>query len=394
MFAGCRRYRRHTAPHPVTQRRDKTLFTPGPLTTSATVKAAMLRDLGSRDSEFIGIVKDIRTRLLACAGVQMDAGYEVVLLQGSGTYGVEAVITTAVPRQGKLLVMVNGAYGARIVKMAQVHGIDHRAETLAEDRAFSANDVVRWLAADKLITHVAVVHSETTTGLMNPIEEIGAATAQQGRSLIVDAMSSFGGVEIDLEAVHADWLVSSSNKCIEGVPGFAFVIAKNSALVAAEGQARTLSLDVVAQWRGLEQSGQFRFTPPTHAILAFHQALLELEQEGGVKGRAARYLDNNRVLREGMQRLGFHVYLPASVQGHIITSFHYPDDRAFRFDDFYARLSQRGHVIYPGKLTQAACFRVGNIGRIGRPEIEALLAAAKAVLADMGVKLAPVGVDR
>jgi 2-aminoethylphosphonate-pyruvate transaminase len=378
----------------VTQRRDKTLFTPGPLTTSSTVKAAMQRDLGSRDSEFIGLVKDIRTRLLACAGVDKAAGYEAVLLPGSGTYGVESVITTAVPRDGKLLVMVNGAYGARIVKMAQVHGINHRADTLAEDRAFSANDVVRWLATDKAITHVAVVHSETTTGLMNPIEEIGAAVAQHGSSLIVDAMSSFGGVEIDLEAVDADWWISSSNKCIEGVPGFSFVIAKNSALVAAEGQARTLALDVVAQWRGLEQSGQFRFTPPTHSILAFHQALLELEQEGGVKGRAARYIDNNRMLREGMQRLGFRPYLAKSVQGHIITSFHYPDDRAFRFDDFYARLSQRGHVIYPGKLTQAACFRVGNIGHIGRPEIDALLAAAKAVLADMGVKLAPAGVDR
>ncbi|HEX6810139.1 MAG TPA: 2-aminoethylphosphonate--pyruvate transaminase [Planctomycetota bacterium] len=379
----------------MTQRRDKTLFTPGPLTTSPTVKSAMLRDLGSRDTEFISIVRDIRTRLLACAGVVQGAGYEAVLMPGSGTYGVEAVVTTAVPRDGKLLVMVNGAYGARIVKMAQIHGIDHRADTLAEDRAFSAADVSRWLATDKAITHVAVVHCETTTGLMNPIAEIGAAVAQHERSLIVDAMSSFGGMPIDLDAVDADWMISSSNKCIEGVPGFSFVIAKNSALVAADGQARTLALDVVAQWRGLEASGQFRFTPPTHAILAFHQALLELEQEGGVNGRAARYLDNHRVLKEGMHRLGFRSYLPESVQGHIITSFHYPDDPGFRFDDFYARLSQRGHVIYPGKLSQAAVFRVGNIGRIGRPEIEALLAAAGAVLAEMGVKLTPnAGVNR
>ena len=367
--------------------RDKLLFTPGPLTTSATVKAAMQRDVGSRDAEFIALVRSIRERLLALAGVSREGGYETVLVQGSGTFGIEAVISTAIPRGGRLLALVNGAYGARIAAIARAHGIALRVHETAEDVAPAPAEIERVLAADPAITHVSVVQCETTTGLMNHAEAIAEVAGRAGKSVLVDAMSAFGAVPLDLRRCGADFVVSSSNKCIEGVPGFSFVICRRQALLAAEGQARTLSLDLVAQWRGLEKDGQFRFTPPTHALLAFDRALLELDQEGGVAARARRYRANHQQLVDGMQRLGFRLFLPAAVQGYVISSFRYPEQPAFRFEDFYARLSAKGFVIYPGKLTHAACFRIGNIGRIGAQEIDALLRAIAETLGELGVAL-------
>ena len=366
---------------------DKLLFTPGPLTTSATVKAAMQRDLGSRDAEFIALVRGIRERLLALAGVSQEDGYEAVLMQGSGTFGIEAVISTAVPRDGKLLALVNGAYGARIAAIARAHGIALHVFETAEDLAPAPEEVERLLATDPALTHVAVVQCETTTGLMNPAEAIAEVAHSAKKSVLVDAMSAFGAVPLDLRRCGADFVVSSSNKCIEGVPGFSFVICRRQALLAAEGKARTLSLDLVAQWRGLEKDGQFRFTPPTHALLAFDRALFELEHEGGVAGRSRRYRANHQLLVEGMRRLGFRLFLPEAVQGYVISSFRYPEHPGFRFEDFYARLAAKGFVIYPGKLTHAACFRIGNIGRIGAKEIEALLRAIAETLGDMGVAL-------
>lgn len=366
--------------------RDKILFTPGPLTTSSTVKRAMLRDLGSRDAEFIGLVREVRERLLALAGASQTVGFEALLLQGSGTYGVEAVVSSAVPADGKLLVLANGAYGARIAAIARAHRIPFLEHTRPEDEAIDPADVGDILSADAGITHVAVVHCETTTGLMNPLDGIAAAVRSAGRSLLVDAMSSFGAVPIDLTTLGADYLVTSSNKCIEGVPGFAVILARRSALIASKGRARTLVLDLAAQWRGLEQDGQFRFTPPTHAVLAFSRALDELEAEGGIAARGRRYLDNQQRLLAGMRALGFRSYLPAATQGPIITTFLYPDDPRFVFERFYRQLSELGFVIYPGKLTQAPCFRIGSIGRIGTADVDALLAAITKVLAELGMR--------
>jgi 2-aminoethylphosphonate-pyruvate transaminase len=363
---------------------DKVLFTPGPLTTSRTVKQAMLRDLGSRDLEFVATVRDIRRRLLQLGAASQQDGFEAVLIQGSGTFGVESVISSALPGRGRLLALVNGAYGERIARLARVHGVPVREERRAEDSAFTAAEVAALLAAEPALTHVAIVHCETTTGLMNPVEAVADVVRAAGRRLVVDSMSAFGAVPVDLRRLQADFLVSSSNKCIEGVPGFAFVLARRDALLAAEGNARTLSLDLCAQWRGLEADGQFRFTPPVQAILAFARALDELDQEGGVAARARRYRDNQRVLLDGMRALGFRSYLPAAVQGPIIATFRYPGDPRFQFAEFYARLSAQGFVIYPGKLTQQPCFRIGNIGRIGTAEIEALLAAIGATARAMG----------
>jgi 2-aminoethylphosphonate-pyruvate transaminase len=365
--------------------RDPLLFTPGPLTTSPTVKQAMLRDVGSRDATFIATVARIRERLLALAGVSQASGYEAVLMQGSGTFGIESVITGAVPRDGKLLVLANGAYGERIARIADVAGIENTVLRSHEEEPVDPAQTEGSLAHDSAITHVAVVHCDTTTGLLNPIENIGAIVKSHDRTYIVDAMSSFGAIPINVAETGIDFLVSSANKCIEGVPGFSLVIANRDALISCGGNARTVSLDLHAQWRGLENDGQFRFTPPTHAILAFEQALNELDNEGGVPDRAARYSANHRALLEGMQAMGFRPYLPPERQSYIITSFHYPTHPNFKFADFYNRLAQRGFVIYPGKLSRADCFRIGTIGRIFERDVHELLAAIPTVLDEMGV---------
>ncbi len=350
----------------------KLLFTPGPLTTSLRVKEAMLRDLGSRDREFLEIVRQIREQLLALGNVH-PPDYECVLMQGSGTFMIESVISSIVPR--KLLVLINGAYGRRIENIARMHKIPVDAIEVPENRKITPAD----FSLDETISHVAVVHCETTTGIINPIEEIGAVVATAGAGYIVDAMSSFGAIPIDVKAAHIDFLISSANKCIEGVPGFAFTLARRAPLDAAKGKARTLSLDLYAQWAGLERDGQFRYTPPTHALLAFHEALRELDQEGGVAARGARYRRNHDALCQGMKELGFEPYLAPEDQSPIITSFRYPKDGSFRFEDFYARLSELGYVIYPGKVSREECFRIGTIGRLDLKDIENLLAAIRTV---------------
>lgn len=361
---------------------DKPLFTPGPLTTSRSVKQAMLRDLGSRDSAFVNLVRDVRQRLLALAGVAAP-DYECVIMQGSGTYSVEAVISSAVSAQGKLLAISNGAYGQRIIQIAKVHKIDATILTYPEDAKPTAADVEAALAQDPALTHVALVHSETTTGMINPIDEIGAVVKRHKRRFIVDAMSSFGGMPLEPDKTGIDFLVSSANKCIEGVPGFGLILASRAALLECEGRARGLSLDVFGQWKALEANGQFRFTPPTHALLAFHQALDELVAEGGVIARAQRYSKNYQTLVAGMRSLGFKEYLQPQDQGHIIVSFRFPDHPRFEFEEFYSRLSDKGYVIYPGKVSNADCFRIGCIGRLFPADFAVLLAAIRAVKLEM-----------
>ncbi len=367
--------------------RDKLLFTPGPLTTSPLVRQAMLRDLGSRDHEFVQIVRDVRRELLEIAHVSQAAGYEAILIPGSGTYAVESVISSVVPPGSTLLVLVNGAYGERIVAMAGAHQIATRVLRCAENEVPQVQDIDEILRGDPDIHTVAMVHCETSTGILNPLEAIGRVVAGHGRSLVVDSMSAFGAVPMEVGQVPIDYLVSSANKCLEGVPGLAFVLARRDALLAADGWSRTLSLDLVAQWRGLEGNGQFRFTPPTHVILAFAQALRELADEGGVPSRAARYRENHAVLGQGMARLGFETHVSPPLQSHVITTFHLPSHPRFHFDRFYALLGDRGYVIYPGKLTDAPCFRIGTIGRIFPADVRGLLSAIAAVLEEMGVDL-------
>lgn len=361
---------------------DKLLFTPGPLSTSPGVKEAMLRDLGSRDGEFIAAVRDIRRRLLQTAGLA-GAGYEAVLMQGSGTFTIESVIGSVIPPGGRLLVAVNGAYGRRMVQIAERLRIDVVSLCFEEDQPVSEAAVAEAMHSRGPFTHIGVIHCETTTGMMNPVERIGEAAASLGAAYIVDAMSSFAGVPLDIAGARIDYLVSSANKCVQGVPGFGFVLARRERLLQTEGWARSLSLDLLAQWRGLEADGQFRFTPPTHVVLAFSQALDELEAEGGTAGRNARYRANHETLLTEMRALGFEPYLRPEDQSPIITSFRYPADGRFNFQRFYSELSDRGFVIYPGKLTGRDCFRIGTIGHLFSDDIRRLAAAIREVMAAM-----------
>ena len=365
---------------------DKLLFTPGPLTTSYTVKQAMTTDLGSRDHAFLSVIREVQTALLDVAGVS-PAEYVAIPMQGSGTFGVESVVSSVVDkRKGGLLVVANGAYGVRIASIAKAHGIPHHLYSIPDDSPPSIPDLRTLLSSPALrsYTHVAVVHSETTSGIINDIDAVGRLVHERGLSLIVDAMSSFGAVPVSFSEARIDYLVSSANKCIEGVPGFAFIIARRAALAAVDPSTpSSLALNLKAQLAGLEKDGQFRFTPPTHPLLAFHRALHELKAEGGVPARMARYRLNQKTLMAGMAPLGFQLYLRPELQGWIISGYRYPTDAGWRFEEFYAKLNGRGFVIYPGKVSSADCFRIGHIGRLFPQDTQALVEAIDEVCREM-----------
>ncbi|MFO7714521.1 2-aminoethylphosphonate--pyruvate transaminase [Desulfosarcina sp.] len=360
------------------------LLTPGPLSTTKTVKAAMLRDWCTWDADYNTIVQQIRQHLVRMATDQ--EGYTAVLMQGSGTFCMEATITTAVPHEGKLLVLANGAYGRRIAEIARRCGIAHAVHDSGELAPPDPDRLKAALKADRAITHVAVVHCETTTGMLNPVEAIGRIVKAHGRQFIVDAMSSFGGIPMDVAMMGADYLVSSANKCIQGVPGCGFVIAREVVLERTHERARSLSLDLYDQWRTMQaQPGKWRFTSPTHVVRALFQALMELTAEGGVNARYARYGENHRILVAGMQRLDFEPLLATDLQSPIITAFLSPTHPAWRFQRFYDQLKARGFVIYPGKITDRDTFRIGNIGDIHALDMHHLIdAVAKAVADESG----------
>ncbi|MCE9546047.1 MAG: 2-aminoethylphosphonate--pyruvate transaminase [Planctomycetia bacterium] len=368
------------------------LLTPGPLTTSRTVRQAMNQDLSTWDVDYNAIVESIRSQLVRLATTR--TGYTSVLMPGSGTFSVESILGSVIPPDGKVLIVNNGAYGERMVHIAKrlkiaVTPIDQ----LETERADLAR-IDAALAADKAITHVAMVHCETTTGMLNPVAEVGQIVARHGRKYIVDAMSSFGGIPLTMEGLNAQFLVSSANKCVQGVPGFGFVIMPQTEIEATRGWARSLSLDLFDQWREMnEKGGKWRYTSPTHVVNAFAQALQELAAEGGVAARHARYSENHRRLVAGMQGLGFRCLLPSQWQSPIITSFLFPDDKRFSFNEFYDRLKRRRFVIYPGKVTNAETFRIGNIGHVFPEDMDLLVREIEAVIGEMGVRLkAEVGV--
>jgi 2-aminoethylphosphonate-pyruvate transaminase len=355
------------------------LLTPGPLSTSLTVKQVMLRDWCTWDGDYKQLIQDIRHKLVTIA--TRHDGYTCVLMQGSGTFCVESVITTAVPDGGKLLVLANGVYGRRIAQIAERVGIDFLMHDAGDTAQPDLDQLEQTLSADTAISHVAVVHCETTTGMLNPIEAIGRIVKAHDMVYIVDAMSSFGGIPLDTCDVGADYLISSANKCIQGVPGFGFIIARSAELAKTRGRARSLSLDLFDQWETMEKdAGKWRFTSPTHTVRAFAQALQELEIEGGIAKRCRRYCENHRLLVEGMQALDFETLLPAENQSPIITAFHSPGDDGWAFDKFYQHLKQKGFVIYPGKVTEADTFRIGTIGDIQPEDITRLLRAVESAI--------------
>lgn len=352
------------------------LLTPGPLSTTKSVKQVMLRDWCTWDDDYKQIVQSIRATLVQLA--TSAPGYTAVLMQGSGTFCVEACLTTAIPDPGKLLVLANGAYGRRIARIAACQRIDHQVLDCGDQAWPDIQALGEVLAKDTDITHVAVVHCETTTGMLNPVADIGDLVRQFRRRFIVDAMSSFGGIPMDMTRIKADYLISSANKCIQGVPGFGFVIADKKELAGTKGHARSLSLDLFDQWETMEKGhGQWRFTSPTHVVRAFAKALEELAQEGGVAQRCKRYCENRDLLIAGMTRLGFAPLLEEPYRSPIITAFLSPDHPDYRFNEFYDRLKQKGFVIYPGKVTQQDTFRIGHIGDIHPEDIRQLLLAVQ-----------------
>ncbi len=353
------------------------LLTPGPLSTSKRVRAVLTRDWCTWDEDYKRIVEDVRERVVALA--TRRPGYACVLMQGSGTFSVEAMLGSELPRDGRLLVLVNGAYGARMVQIARRLGIEVSVLDSGETSPPDLERLDRLLRRDGGLGHVAMVHCETTTGMLNPADEVGALLRRHGRAFLLDAMSSFGGIELDQAELGARYLVSSANKCLQGIPGFGFVVAERPALEQCKGRARSLALDLHDQWRAMEEDpGKWRFTSPTHAVRAFSEALRELADEGGAASRAARYRDNHRSTVDGMRALGFETLLPDALQAPIITAFRNPAHPAFRFERFHDELKRRGYVIYPGKVGEADTFRIGHIGDVRRADVEGLLEAVSA----------------
>ncbi|MFO1282143.1 MAG: 2-aminoethylphosphonate--pyruvate transaminase [Burkholderiales bacterium] len=372
--------------------RDPILLTPGPLTTTLETKAAMLRDWGSWDAAFNAVTANVRRRLLEV--VHGQASHVCVPMQGSGTFSVEAAINTLVPRDGHVLVLINGAYGKRMAKLTQMMGRRVSTFETADDVPTTAEDVDRLLAKDASITHVGLIHCETSTGILNPLPAIAAVVARHGRRLVLDAMSSFGALPIDVSTTPIDAVIAASGKCIEGPPGMGFVIARKAAIEACEGRSTSLALDLHDQWTYMEKTTQWRYTPPTHVVVAFDKALDQFVAEGGQPARLARYTANGAALLEGMKALGFRSFLDASIQAPIIYTFHAPADPAYEFKRFYAEVRDRGFILYPGKLTQLETFRVGCIGAIGPTEMRQAVLAVGDALKAMGIRTVAPAVAR
>ena len=348
------------------------LLTPGPLTTTDSVKQEMLFDHCTWDDDYKEITQRIRKGLLKLGHVE-EPEYTAVLMQGSGSFGVESVLTSILKQEDKVLIAANGAYGLRMADICQHAGVNYVIYKEANNKQPQAEVIQDMLKKDPMITHIAMVHSETTSGILNNIEVVGNVAKSEGKTFIVDAMSSFGGVDIPMKEWNIDFLISSANKCIQGVPGFSFIIANREKLVESEGTARSLALDLYDQWKGMEEgNGKWRFTSPTHVVLAFAKAMEELEEEGGIPVRHARYAENQKLLAERLGALGFKPYLDPSVQGPIITTFFYPEGARFTFQQMYEYIKERGYVLYPGKVMEADTFRVGNIGEIYLDDIEKL----------------------
>jgi len=373
--------------------RDPILLTPGPLTTALPTRMAMLRDWGSWDSQFNAITAVVRERLLDVVGAR--ATHACVPMQGSGTFSVEAAVNTLVPRDGHMLVLVNGAYGQRLAKLTRMMGRRVSVFETAEDVRTTAADVDRLLTSDASVTHVGLIHCETSTGILNPLREIAEVVARHAKSLIVDAMSSFGAIAIDAPTMPFDALIAASGKCIEGPPGMAFVIARRAVLERCAGNSTSLSLDLHDQWQYMEKTTQWRYTPPTHVVAAFAAALEAFVADGGQPARLARYTRNCETLVRGMAELGFRPFLDPSIQAPIIVTFHAPADPRYTFRAFYDGVRDKGFILYPGKLTQVETFRVGCIGAIDHDEMRHAVHAVRDTLAELSIeRIAPVAAKR
>ena len=364
---------------------DKKLLTPGPLTTSLSTKEAMLHDWGSRDQQFIDLNQSIRESLVKLIDGQDN--YQCVPMQGSGTFAVESMISSLTPKDAKILILINGAYGHRMKKMCsylQRNCLDYE---VAEHQIHDLNEIENIIDSNKDLTHVFAVYCETTSGILNPIQEIADLVAKKNLSLFIDAMSAFGALPLSSKNTKFDAVAASSNKCLEGVPGVGFILVKTNVIENAKGNSHSLSLDLYDQWQAMEKNKQWRFTPPTHVLAAFFQAIKEHEKEGGIEGRHQRYSNNCKIICDGMRKIGFDQLLPNELQAPIIITFRQPQNANFDFQQFYDALSEKNFLIYPGKLTVADTFRIGCIGNLDQKDMHNTLKAIKEVVKELNIKI-------
>tara|TARA_Y100000590_G_scaffold453950_1_gene599907 strand:- start:1879 stop:2973 length:1095 start_codon:yes stop_codon:yes gene_type:complete len=362
---------------------DKKLLTPGPLTTSLSTKQAMLHDWGSRDKEFIDLNSSIRESLVRL--INGEKTYQCVPMQGSGTFAVESMISSLTPKNAKILILINGAYGERMKKMCSYLNRNNINYTVAEDKIHEIDEIEKIIDTNKDLTHVFAVYCETTSGILNPIQEIADLVKRKKLSLFIDAMSAFGALPLDSNIITFDAVAASSNKCLEGIPGVGFILVKNEVIKNAKGNCHSLSLDLFDQWQAMEKNKQWRFTPPTHVLAAFNQAIKEHAKEGGIQGRYERYFNNCKIICDGMQEIGFKQLLSNKLQAPIIITFMQP--KGFNFNQFYSALSQKNFLIYPGKLTVADTFRIGCIGNLDQQDMKNTINAIKEVLNELQIKI-------
>ena len=362
---------------------DKKLLTPGPLTTSLSTKKVMLHDWGSRDVEFININSLIRESLVKL--IDGTKTYQCVPMQGSGTFAVESMIGSLTSKNSKILILINGAYGHRMKKMCDYLNRSFITYEVPEDKTHDLNEIEKIIDTNTDLTHVFVVYCETTSGILNPIQDIADLVEKKNLSLFIDAMSAFGALPLSCKDLKFDAVAASSNKCLEGVPGVGFILVKNDIIKNAKCNSHSLSLDLYDQWQAMEKNKQWRFTPPTHVLAAFNQAIKEHEKEGGIQGRYKRYSNNCKIICDGMREIGFKQLLPNELQAPIIITFMQPKN--FNFNQFYDALSQKDFLIYPGKLTVADTFRIGCIGNLSETDMYNTIDAIKQVLNDLQITI-------
>ena len=364
---------------------DKKLLTPGPLTTSESTKKAMLHDWGSRDIKFINLNKKIRQTLVELINGQNV--FECVPMQGSGTFSVEAMIGSLTNKKSKILILINGAYGQRMKKICSYMSRNFITYEVAEHEIHDINKIQNLINENKDLTHIFSVYCETTSGILNPIQSISELSKKNNISFFIDAMSAFGALPLDIKTTYFDAVAASSNKCLEGVPGVGFILVRKSVLQNSKNNSHSLSLDLYDQWESMEKNAQWRFTPPTHVLAAFNQALIEHKKEDGTKGRYKRYKKNCKIICDGMAELGFKQLLPNEVQAPIIITFLQPKVQNFDFKKFYNSLSDKGLLIYHGKLTVADTFRIGCIGHLNEKDMNEAILAVENTLKDLDIKL-------
>ena len=363
---------------------DKKLLTPGPLTTSLSTKEAMLHDWGSRDQKFIELNHSIRESLVKL--IEGQDNYQCVPMQGSGTFAVESMISSLTPKDAKILILINGAYGHRMKKMCSYLNRECITYEVAEHEQHKISEIEKIIDTNKSLTHVFAVYCETTSGIINPIQEIADLIKKKNLSLFVDAMSAFGALPFSSKNIKFDAVAASSNKCLEGVPGVGFILVKNNVIENSKGNSHSLSLDLYDQWQAMKKNKQWRFTPPTHVLAAFYQAIKEHKKQGGVEGRYQRYSNNCKIICDGMKEIGFEQLLPEELQAPIIITFKQPQNANFDFQQFYNALSEKNFLIYPGKLTVTDTFRIGCIGNLDENDMHDTLIAIKEVVQNLNIK--------